>query len=484
MLRLTSLRLSMGVLGLALAGCGGAKADGPPVPLDASGAVALAPTDTASPPDVTRLDAGGADVPAALDVPAGADVPTGVDVPAALDVPARPDAPASDGGPFATATPLTVPTSRYSDDLGGPGRVRYYSFTAAARAWMLFTTEVARPEDTTLTDTVLTLFDASGRQIAENDDGLPRTSTYSVIYTRIPAAGTYYLRVQDYNTWRPTEPQTPRTNYDFQISLGEFSPSFLTQEVEGNDSAASATPMAPSSGRGFAAGVVGSATDVDVFRFVGPPDGSTRIFVQPAGPNASGSTAIPLRMRVTDATGTTTLARMVTSSPFALQMPTTPSLGYLVWLEPPATLGADPFYILDLAYSAENPAEAREAANNLAATAEPLTMNAGAGFILATLGDGDVDHYSFPVAAGQVVGYTCGSRTNGSGVVGLQTQLVGPSGAILATGSSTESDTQAATRSDVAVPTPGTYSLRLSKNGQDAEVRGNWVRCGVTVRAP
>jgi hypothetical protein len=79
----------------------------------------------------------------------------------------------------------------------GPGDADFFSFQG--RAGDLFTafTE-ASPEQSSRADTVLTLFDASGSQLVQNDQNGLFASNDSFVQLVLPANGTYYLKVHDY----------------------------------------------------------------------------------------------------------------------------------------------------------------------------------------------------------------------------------------------------------------------------------------------
>jgi hypothetical protein len=95
----------------------------------------------------------------------------------------------------------------------------YYSFEGTAGDWIQIVT-IANPEDDpALIDTVITLFDASMTQIAENDDSVPRINTDSEIITRLPATGTYYIQVQEFSTWMMETPEGGST-FTYQINVG------------------------------------------------------------------------------------------------------------------------------------------------------------------------------------------------------------------------------------------------------------------------
>ena len=77
----------------------------------------------------------------------------------------------------------------------------------------------------------------------------------------------------------------------------------------------------------------------------------------------------------------------------------------------------------------------------------------------------------------------CGSRTAGSGVVGLQAALTDSTGTTVIEMDS-ESATEGVAIEEASVSAAGTYLLRLTKGSQDPMVSGDWVRCGVLVGPP
>lgn len=477
----------MGMLcGLLVVGCD-ARAGGSGVTPDTDAAVgndAAVGTDAAT----------GGDVAVSTDGAPGGDVVSGPDA-QAMDVVTAVDAVIADrvtpqdAATFANARPITLPMLNVTQNLGSATALQHFSFTLNAGDWLAI---AATPgtDAAEFIDPVITLFDESGRQIAQNDDSLPRVDRGSGLRVRIAVAGTYYLRVQDFATWSPMPGQTPPTQLDYQLSAGVMDPALFPRDTA-NDSASTAAPLVlrpiPNSTRFYSlvAGLADSPTDLDVYSFDVSSLRNVSLFLQPGGTTGSGSTAIPGRVWVTDATGATIIARISTAAVSEIS-PSLPAGSYRLWVEPPATaLGANPFYVGYAQFFDENPVEAREVANNLAATPEPLVPQAdGWSFILATLGNGDVDYFSFSVAAGQVVDYVCASRTLGSGVQGLAVSVTNSIGSVLATGSSVENDTEAATRINAAVTGAGTYLLRLAKSGQDPQVTGNWVRCGIHPHAP
>lgn len=91
-----------------------------------------------------------------------------------------------------TATPIPAGAVALSGTFAEPGDVDWYKLTAAAPGKLLVT---ARTRDVgSPVDLVLTLLDASGKQLAQSDDAGPRDAE---IEFAVPAAGDYLLKVTE-----------------------------------------------------------------------------------------------------------------------------------------------------------------------------------------------------------------------------------------------------------------------------------------------
>jgi hypothetical protein len=110
----------------------------------------------------------------------------------------------------------------------------WYSFTGGAGDEI--TAEISAEREGSALDSILTLYDAQGTVLAANDDTFGTDS--QIVYT-LPAAGTYYLRVIDYNG-------RGGTSYFYHLTLsgGAAAPRDAGREVEPNDTLANATPLA------------------------------------------------------------------------------------------------------------------------------------------------------------------------------------------------------------------------------------------------
>jgi hypothetical protein len=406
-----------------------------------------------------------------------------------------PPPPPVDGGPtgdgndsFATATPLELGAPE-SGVINPAGDRDYYSFEGTAGQWIQIFTEANPDDDPALVDTVITLYDSSMRQIAENDDSVPRVNTDSELTVRLPSTGRYYVLVQEYSTWAGETAEGGRT-FEYDLTVGQLNESedAVNVDAEAGDDAASAQALTFFSGMGggtfsLIAGTL-DAGDVDVYSFSMPAGGgSYSVNVMPSGSTGNGSTATLASAWITSADGSEIIARI---TPTAMRGELAPALAegdYLLWVSQGGAAGANDFYVLKAFGGGDNPPEAMEAANDVPATAETLTLNAErSGFVLARLTEGDVDHFSFTTMGAERVSVACGSASLGSGVQGLSAALVNQAGDTVIT--TMNEGPMGVLINAQAVPTAGTYLLRLTSTGQSPEVTGNWVRCGVHLRVP
>jgi hypothetical protein len=372
-----------------------------------------------------------------------------------------------------------------------PGDQDYYTFEGTEGQWLQFVTEANPDDDPALVDTVITVFDADGNQLAENDDSQPRVNTDSEITTRLPATGTYYVLVQEYSTW-VGDPDEGQRDFTYTLTVGELNVDAAAVNVDGEagDDLASAQALSEQTGTGgsfsLIAGDFDAADDIDVYTLT-IPDGDAAgysVYYMADGPQGNGSTTTPGSMWITSADGTEIIARVSLSDTDQLN-PSLPPGTYQLFVSAPGTTGSNDFYVLKAFRGGDNPAEIQETENNDITTPELVTIEGSppSGFLLATLGDGDVDHFAIEMQDGELVTVACGSRTSGSGVVDLTATLLDSTGTMtLAT--STETAIDGAFIEDQAVPAAGTYILRLTKALQDADVTGTWVRCGIYITLP
>ena len=379
---------------------------------------------------------------------------------------------------FAGADPIT--SSPTMGTIDPAGDVDYYSFRGNAGDWVLLEAQIVNPSDDPALDTVLTLYDASMTQIAENDDFFGAEED-SFILSRLPADGLYYVLVQDVSTWASDAPRgSPSFQYALRQAVVSRDVMGVHIEAESGDDAASAQALTFTSNLALIGGSIDAPTDVDVFSLdITSGTLELDVLAPPTGPHGDGSTIDLAHVWVTDAGGSEIVARVdPTQAPL---QPSLPAGSYLLWVDAAGrTGGANDFYALALIQHDDNPPETMEAQNDDPSTPETISIasDTGDGYVLAHLPDGDTDYYAFDVADGQVVSISCGSRTRGSGVIDLQGTLLDPTGPTTIV-SATETDTDPLRITDQAVPAAGTYLLELTRGSQDPEVSGDYVRCGI-----
>jgi len=140
---------------------------------------------------------------------------------------------------FGTATPLTGSSLVVRAPLFPNGDIDFYSFNAAAgdRVYAATMTSFSAGSST---DSQLTLLDVDGATLIEFDDdnGSFAGFSSSMAGATIPVAGTYYLKVNDF-----TAGTTSERSYEMHFRLQSGTP---TDEVEANDTPATANPLAAS----------------------------------------------------------------------------------------------------------------------------------------------------------------------------------------------------------------------------------------------
>ena len=410
----------------------------------------------------------------------------------------RPDAgPGGDGNDsFAEAEDLA-----FGAMMGSPGAIDepedhdFFQFDGTAGQWVSISTEANPDDDPEMIDTVITLYDSSMTRIAENDDAVPRVSTDSEIITRLPADGTYYVEVQEFSDWYddPMLPAEGDPSFEYTLILFEISGDApaVTLDAEGGDDLASAQALKFSMDFGLLIGTFEDDTDVDVFSFsVAMTTGLLSIDLMPDSDLGYGSTTPAGRVWVTDSTGSTIIARVDQSAGYQSISPSLPMGDYLLWVSHPGGgAGTNDFYVAKVIQGMENPPEVTPDDNDTIATADTIsqTMVEGtmqrSGFLLTHLSSPtDVDYYSFTVMGTEQVTLVCGSGSEGAGVTGLLAEIVDASDTVIAM--ETEMPPDGIALEDVMVSAEGTYYLKLTKTGQDAEVTGDFVRCGVHVAPP
>ncbi len=375
-----------------------------------------------------------------------------------------------------------------------PGDIDWYSFTAEAGQWVAMGTEANRNDDPTKIDTVITLYDADGNQVAENDDAYPRQNTDSELITRLMATGTYYVEVQEFTSWQ-NETNEGDPSYTYRLFVNVLATEDIGRNaIYGEESDSSTALDSVKVNGNWQASLILSdladANDVDKYSFTVDDEEKVHFSAQlmPLGTDGYGSTATGTRMWLTPADSPETIVSRVAHvgktdkvSPGGL------ALGdYHLWVQHSGdAVGANDFYVIKFGLSGDNPPETEDETNGTLDTAEALVASDDNGvtryFVLANMDAGDVDYFSFDLAQGNSISIACGSASSGSGVEGFRAELRGGDDNVIA--GADENDEGLYIRQIDGQPA-GTYYLRLSSTGVSSEVTGRWARCGVHTGRP
>lgn len=378
--------------------------------------------------------------------------------------------------------------------------------------------------DPTYVDLVITMYDSTGKQIAEQDDPNPRSSNDPFIMTVLPADGTYYIRVVECTKWEkggaancaPVAKITKK-NYSMYISEIKFTDAGEVKETEPNENETQATALTYKKNPNQAGsyylttmmGTFSSATDVDTYSFTVPTDitvasGSRlngSLYTQEGGTTGNGSTTSPSEIWIAEkAAPTVVLAKVDFSKKDtksnqgqSIDVPLIAGKEYVAFYKRVANpTGGNDFYFDLSGFGAGNPVEKETAGqNDTLATAEALTMATGQtgsyfveGDLAATT---DVDHFkaNVPASNSQTVSVACGAERSGSGLRNFKVELLKSDGSAVTGGAIVESATQDALLSQLTTPTGQAFLVvKLSASSMDATVKGTYYRCGIHFRAP
>ena len=427
---------------------------------------------------------------------------------------------AGEGHSFATATPLDM-SSPASGDLSPTGAVDYYTFDGAAGdaiGVFIQAQGTAAAFDATYVDTVVTLYDASKKQIAENNDAVPRRSGDSELWTILPADGTYYLRVEECWSWASNassvclgKADKDSTGYSVTVVTVDPTTKANVMDAETGNDAASATALTyskSSTGSYYLDVLYGTykdAADVDVFSFTVPADavtvpagerGVVSFWPLLAGTNADGSTTPIGKVYVTDTVDPTKHLAEISGTDFVSSGTARlwPALDltkpYLLWVEHPAgAAGSNDFYFVLNGQGTSNPVETNEAANDVITTPEvPVDapdMTGGHHYYID--GDlinaaADVDHWKVPVGTAAQIAVSCAAQRGGSGVRGFTIDVIDPA-TMTKAGTVTETAMMDAYLPYAAVPSGATnLVVKLSATSQDPVVTGAFYHCGIHLK--
>ena len=444
------------------------------------------------------------------------------------------------GHMFSDATPIMVNDQMAT---GGvltvqPTSTDFYTFmgTAGEHVGIATTAKTGTdPFDTTYLDlAVVTVYDSTQTQIAQQDDPWPRLSNDPQLFIELPTAGQYYIEVEECNAAFPMGCADPSTitNKDYTLQVFDFGAAPGTNAVtdekaetaaaHADDTTATSnaivyledtTAMPPEYFFSFVYGTYFDGTDVDVYSFTPKSDsvtGGTRanaeFWLQTSGTSGNGSTTpmgltwvVDSSMNIISQLDGTNYGDVDNSMNGPAEFVALVTIGqpYFLFVQHPATAaGANDFYIFQHAVQGVNPVEAETAnmltnSNDTIATAEALTVQANADgstsyFIEGDLPAGDL-HDIFKVTA--VTGFTtvtasCAAQRLGSGMQGMTYKLLGGATGTTAVGTAV---TENATSDQFIGGTMGasipagttTLYLQIDPGTQSPTITSNFYRCGM-----
>ncbi|GBC77222.1 putative subtilase-type serine protease [bacterium HR08] len=153
-----------------------------------------------------------------------------------------------------TITPDVILVGR----LDPAGDVDIFAFTASAGQRLTVDINARTLTPPSEADTVVTLFDNNGAQLAENDDA--GSSLDSLLTFDIPRTGRYFVRIRNFSP-----KGGPTYTYEAILTLtGAASPPGMVTESEPNNSFAQANAITPNV---TVSGTINPAGDVDIFAF-------------------------------------------------------------------------------------------------------------------------------------------------------------------------------------------------------------------------
>jgi hypothetical protein len=374
--------------------------------------------------------------------------------------------------------------------------------------------------DPTYIDSVVTLFDADGTQLAQNNDPIEYATNDSRLYTILPADGDYCLRVAECWTVEPNPASAcaspkDKTSTDYALYLHELIDDpgdSNTADAEAGDDAASGVTVEYAKnqqGKYISSSLWGTfrdGGDVDVFRFTLPADLTGEVpagsraagyfHLMPSGPKESGSTAPTGAVTIVDpsapgadpsaTTPGAALAEVDATASSRLSPPLTVGKEYWLYVtRSKGQKGPNDFYFLRHYPGWGNPLEVEKgmaATNDTPVTAEPITITASGGFIEGDLATPqDVDHFLVTVPSGMTqVSVVCGAQHDGSGLRGLTLSLLATDGSAFAGGATAVEPANAyAHVSNLPLGGASQLVLKVGAASQDPSVAGTFYRCAV-----
>lgn len=392
--------------------------------------------------------------------------------------------PVATGDSFDTARSIAIDDATGALVLLESGeQVDYFQFEGIEGQWMVLSTA----DGPFSPDAVISLYDADGRRLAENDDGSiwPRDAFDARLVTRLPSTGRYFVTVEDRTTPAEVITTFPQLYYRLTIfRLTEQTPSVQFEGEEPEQLQLRALDTEFGSVRTTTIlGTFSDAADVDRYGFELESARALMVSMRTAGPAGSGSTASAGEVWVRRTDDDALVARIEPVNGQVVLMPALDAGRYDLSVQHEGTAaGPNDFYSVDVAFFEDNPAEQDDAANDSMTSPDPLLDGDSRAFVLSQLPPGDVDHFSLAVPEGLAAKVLCSSRSQGSGVVGLTARVLDLEGNPL--GTATETAQQRLTIDAALGPPGGEALLELSSSAQLPELVGTWVRCGVFLIRP
>jgi hypothetical protein len=404
-------------------------------------------------------------------------------------------------------------------DLSTAGQADYYSFTGkAGQVIDIYTvaqgSTASAAFDPTWIDTVVTLFDANDKQIAENNDSVPPRNGDSELITMLPADGTYCVRVEECWTWASNPASScagtadkTSTVYKVGVNLLDSTKPGLVQDQDAGGAPTPVTYAKVVGGSGCYLstvwGKLPGMTDVDTFSFALPPycapslPAGTRalfsLFLLPTGPYGNGSTTPAGKVYLTDATdaGTTPIAE-ISGGDYQgyaqLWPPADLTKPYLFSIEhAPSAPGANDFFVVLVGSSISNVVETDETGNDMLSGAQAAAKSTQAGSHYYADGDivsdTDVDWWTVPVGTNTMVDVSCGSQRGGSGLRGFTMTVVDAANPTTMIATTTESATSDAYTGYQPIGSATQLGVKFSTTlPHDPNVTSSFYHCGIHLK--
>ena len=418
-----------------------------------------------------------------------------------------------------TALPITVGAEATAEKLAPVGESDYFTFEGKKGDAMLIGVSAQQTAfDKNALDTVITLYDADQKQIAENDDPLPRFTNDSQIFTILPKDGTYYVVVTECWTWVESKQisascadpkDKPQTDYSIFVGKLNDQLSHIVKDAEKGNTHADFTNAGYSKTQNgnayFVTRIYGTFTDdkdVDWFRFLPPTDldvSKTRLTAMfdahPHGKAGSGATNPAGWAAVSLADAPTAVIAKVNfaNKGSDIWVPVQGGKPHLLSIKHPGTgAGSNDFYFVSHQVRGDNPLEKASATNDDPKTPEKLDQQQTTGglpgwFVAGEITEAgkDVDHYELTIPAGYETGKItafCSAQRAGSGLRSMTIRLLKSDASEISGAKWVEDETTDASIKDIPVNNEAKMLLKVEAKTQAADVSSKYYRCGVVVQ--